>query len=130
MANLYNEYNKPMRFDGDIIITDPCYIMNEDTKPDYSTSPKLLDFFSKAGCHYPEARDYEDARIPTFEEFCKMERFPNDEDSFYTAETKYTLYKFHVLDASNPIMYSETFEEEKAAYNEVNYKWLEENITD
>ena len=21
MANLYNEYNKPMRFDGDIIIT-------------------------------------------------------------------------------------------------------------
>ena len=48
MANLYNEYNKPMRFDGDIIITDPCYIMNDDTQPDYSTSPEWWDFFSKA----------------------------------------------------------------------------------
>ena len=138
MANLYNEYNKSMRFDGDIIITDPCYIMNEDTKPDYSTSPKLLDFFSKAyieqvepyGCRYPEARDYEDARIPTFEEFCEKQRFPNDEDDFYTAETKYTLYKFHVLDSKHPIMYSETFEKEEKAYRKAMYEWSEKNITD
>ena len=138
MANLYNEYNKPMRFDGDIIITDPCYIMNEDTKPDYSTSPEWWDYFSKAYVeqetpyvkyHYPDASEYEDARIPTFEEFCKMERFPEN-DSFYTEETKVALYEFHVINVKKPMMYSETFEKEKAAYNKANYEWHEKNITD
>ena len=138
MANLYNEYNKPMRFDGDIIITDPCYIMNEDTKPDYSTSPNWWDFYSKAYVeqeipyvkyHYPDASEYEDARIPTFEEFCKMEHFPDDDD-FYTEETKVALYEFHVINAKKPMMYSETFEKEKAAYNKAQYEWNEKNITD
>ena len=138
MANLYNEYNKPMRFDGDIIITDPCYIMNDDTKPDYSTSPEWWDFFSKAYLtqevpyktyHYPEASEYEDARIPTFEEFCKMEHFPENH-SFYDEETKNFLYEFHVINATHPEMYSETFEKEKAAYYEAQYKWQDENESD
>ena len=125
MANLYNEYNKPMRFDGDIIITDPCYIMNKDTKPDYSTSPSWWDFYSKAN-----ASEYDDARIPTFEEFCKMEHFPDDDDDFYTEETKVALYEFHVINAKKPMMYSETFEKEKAAYHKAQYEWNEKNITD
>ena len=124
MANLYNEYNKPMRFDGDIIITDPCYIMNKDTKPDYSTSPNWWDYFSKAN-----ESEYDDARIPTFEEFCKIEHFPDDDD-FYTEKTKVALYEFHVINAKNPMLYSETFEKEKAAYNKANYEWHEKNITD
>ena len=36
--------NTPIRFDGDIIITDPCYIVK---KQDMSTSPKWEDFMDR-----------------------------------------------------------------------------------
>ena len=29
--NIYNQYNRFVRFVGDIIITDPCYIIREDS---------------------------------------------------------------------------------------------------
>lgn len=35
-----------MKFVGDIIITDPCYIMIKKEK-DYSSMPNLMDFYSK-----------------------------------------------------------------------------------
>ena len=68
------EYNTPIHFDGDIIITDPCYIMNEDNE-DKKEYPSWWDFVSKSykkenGSYYvPKAKDYPDARPKTFEDF-------------------------------------------------------------
>ena len=59
-----------------------------------------------------------------------MEHIPDDDDDFQTEETKVALYEFHVINAKNPIMYSETCEKEKAAYNKAKYEWNEKNITD
>ncbi len=54
MCRLEREYydryqdSDPMEFDGDIIITDPCYIMKEnEDKVDYSTSPNWWDYVTK-----------------------------------------------------------------------------------
>lgn len=64
-----------MKFNGDIIITDPCYIMK---KPDYSKMPKYEDFFShlrkeidengEEHNYYDESL-YPDARDKTIEEY-------------------------------------------------------------
>lgn len=68
------EYNTPIRFDGDIIITDPCYIMNRDNE-DKEEYPSWWDFLSKSykkenGTYYrPKPEDYPDARPKTFEDF-------------------------------------------------------------
>lgn len=46
----YEQYqdSEPMEFDGDIIITDPCYIMRDDEEPyDYSASPDWWDYVTK-----------------------------------------------------------------------------------
>ena len=45
-------YNIPVRFDGDIIITDPCYIMNKKNddrfnEKGYCNGPSWWDFVSK-----------------------------------------------------------------------------------
>ena len=45
--NIYNQYNLFVRFVGDIIITDPCYIIREDSKMNYKTYPEMEDYYSK-----------------------------------------------------------------------------------
>lgn len=68
------EYNTPIRFNGDIIITDPCYIINKDNtkKEKY---PSWWDFLSKSykkedGTYYiPKPEDYPDARPKTVEDY-------------------------------------------------------------
>lgn len=71
------EYNTPIRFDGDIIITDPCYIMNEENE-DKKEYPSWWDFFSKSykkenGSYYmPVPEDYPDARPKTFDDFLRL----------------------------------------------------------
>lgn len=68
------ETNTPIRFDGDIIITDPCYIINKDNE-DKEEYPSWWDFVSKSykkedGSYYiPKVEDYPDVRPKTFEDF-------------------------------------------------------------
>ncbi len=54
--NLYERFidSETMHFDGDIIITDPCYV-TKDTKQDYSTYPNREDYFKYNNiCDYPD----------------------------------------------------------------------------
>lgn len=74
------EYNIPIRFDGDIIITDPCYIINRDND-DKAKYPSWTDYLSKATYeiskdgekiyHMPKATDYPDVRKKSFEDCFK-----------------------------------------------------------
>lgn len=72
-----------MRFDGDIIITDPCYIMNHEND-DKTNCPGWWDFVSKTyrkddGTYYvPEPEDYPDARPKEFPDYL-MECYGNEE---------------------------------------------------
>ena len=70
-------YNTPVQFDGDIIITDPCYIMNHDND-DPTPIPAWWDFLSKAAgetfdgttrYNYPKPEDYPDCREATAADF-------------------------------------------------------------
>ena len=45
--NLCNQYNRFVRFVGDILITDPCFIIREDRKMNYNAYPKMEDYYSK-----------------------------------------------------------------------------------
>ena len=64
------EYNKPVQFDGDIIITDPCYLMRKGDDNqlvhvlgfDLIQKPKYKGFFScmPVPNKMPSEKDYED----------------------------------------------------------------------
>lgn len=72
--------SEPMEFDGDIIITDPCYIMRE---RDESDRPKWSDFHPyKSICDYP---DY-DERTKTSKMFSEnSERYHKADDEWREA---------------------------------------------
>ena len=52
MSNLYAIFNTPVRFDGDIIITDPCYIIRD------RDSEQLIDTLNIERVAYPKPKDY------------------------------------------------------------------------
>lgn len=122
----YDRYldSEPMAFDGDIIITDPCYIMNDKNNLDFSNSPSWWEFVSKAtteersngkGGTYtcynmPKPEDYPDCRVKTKEDY--------GEDKFL-----YELEKTH----NPPIMFSPTLKSEWDAYHKAEEAWR--NIT-
>ena len=122
----YDRYldSEPMEFDGDIIITDPCYIMNDKNDLDFKNSPSWWEFVSKVtteersngkGGTYtcynmPKAEDYPDCRVKTKEDY--------GEDKFL-----YELEK----DCNPPIMFSPTLKSEWDAYHKAEEAWR--NIT-
>lgn len=67
-----------MKFVGDIIITDPCYVMIKKEK-DWNSYPNLMDFYSKKSIKTdkkgnempicPKAEDYDDAEDITLEDY-------------------------------------------------------------
>lgn len=117
-------YNTPIRFDGDIIITDPCYIMREDKKIDYSTMPYWWDFVTKTKTvtkngevyHYPpKATDYPDCR----------EKISED----YVGDIAQAQYLLDSMLTNKPLI-SPTLEAEWRMANEAKEKWKEENKDD
>ena len=67
--NPYDIYldSEPVEYDGDIIITDPCYLVSHDETGE-ATYPKYSDYIS-----YEEAKDYPDCRELTEEEIEKLD---------------------------------------------------------
>lgn len=67
-------YNTPIRFDGDIIITDPCYIINYDNE-DNVPYPHWSDYVTHPSANkhaMPKPEDYPDCRPKTVLD-CKTE---------------------------------------------------------
>lgn len=121
-------YNTPLRFDGDIIITDPSYIIKHEIIQDYSAYPCWWDFVSKAtykiytdtnGKQFksytmPEPSDYPDCHNKTIDDY------PDDEK-----------YMFEVHQhLREDLKHSDIFNEEWKAYTEACEKWEHENIND
>lgn len=115
--NTYNDYNSKMKFSGDIIITDPCYIINHDN--DVRNSPKIEDFFSvlatkkidgKTYNVMPTANDYPDRRLVKESDF----------SSKVSAKLHLDMLQ-HLLDFKKeiPLYYftSDTFIKEKKTYD-------------
>lgn len=97
-----------MRFKGDIIITDPCYICKE--KEEVGRYPKVKDYFS-----YDEKDDYPDYR--------KM-----DEREIKEVEKETGFPRRFLLDEW--IHKSEQYEKENKKYEEALQEYRENNISD
>lgn len=139
MTNLMEEeinkrrkaYNKEVRFDGDIIITDPCYIMNKENddrfdKDGNTKSPCWWDFVSKTtstvcdsgfGSTYlrynmPKPEDYPDCRKKTLDDY-------KDNVDKLLAQTEM------LLDSrgKKPVMFSPTLQAEWDAYHKASEEW-------
>lgn len=115
------EYNKQIRFDGDIIITDPCYIINKENKDD-EKCPAQWDFLSRfhvrddGGRCLPEPEDYPDARPKTFDDFL-MEARGNSK--LAKAEQRLDSCFGEVVP-----MISDTLQKELAEYNKAVLEYL------
>lgn len=123
-----------MKFKGDIIITDPCYIMK---KPDLSKRPKLENFISRLRKEVDEDGKehifydvtlYPDVRDETLEEYLApyktLAHFQPKAVDFLTKDY-YDLKKHGDLPKI-----SELFNKEESAYKAAIEKWDEENETD
>lgn len=123
-----------MKFNGNIIITDPCYIMK---KPDYSKMPKYEDFFSylrkeidddgKENTYY-DILAYQDVRDETLEEYLA----PYKNDAIFNSQMIEWLTKdyYNLKENGNLSKVSSIFQKEEAAYNAAFDKWYEENEGD
>lgn len=123
-------YNTPIRFDGDIIITDPCYIMRKDSQPDYSTSPSWWDFVSRTTSEEitSNGRTFKRYNMPKPEDYpdCREKNrgdYGNDEASILRAALELCIHE------KKP-MFSPTLQAELDAYHEAEEKWQEENMSD
>lgn len=116
-------YNKRIKFDGDIIITDPCYIINKKNDDRFDengncNSPSWWDFISKTTktlvddgnggswirYNIPKPQDYPDCRIKTLED-CR-------------SESEKILLKI-----SDTIMFSPTLQAEWDAYHKADEEY-------
>lgn len=99
-----------MRFKGDIIITDPCYICKE--KKEVGEYPKAKDYFSHSReKDYPDYRKMSDEEI---EELAKESRLP----------------KKLLLKMDGWIHKSEQYEKENKKYEEALQEYRKNNISD
>lgn len=140
--NLCNQYNHFVRFVGDILITDPCYIIRKDRKMNYNTYPKMEDYYSKykiiGDGHkgYPTPDMYEDV---IYIEMKKPLRIYDLPESHLTPEIKAKLvdaYETWIRGTRTKdpnihvISLSLTYETENKAYNEAVAKWEKEQEDD
>lgn len=125
-----------MKFVGDVIITDPCYIMIKKEK-DYNSYPNWWDFFSKSykytdndgkERHYlPNAIDYPDVECMSFEDYVKK----NCKLDIHSLDRKEILYLKKLYNFSlELISKSKTFDLEKRKFDLAMEKWEKENMDD
>lgn len=140
--NLCNQYNRFVRFVGDILITDPCYIIREDRKMNYKAYPKMEDYYSKykiiGDGHkgYPTPDMYEDVTWIDMKRPLRTWELPK---SHLTPEKEEALVEsYHVwingVKTDNPnirkVAISLTYEAENQAYNDAVKKWETEQEDD
>lgn len=119
-------YNTPIRFDGDIIITDPCYIIREDDTEqliheltfEQVEKPKQEDYYSCTPKHkgLPGPEDYQDCIVLDLDD---PRITPNMKDlyqSLYEMTKSVGIYNEEELAKWLKAPYSETYEKENAAY--------------
>ena len=117
------EYNENIRFDGDIIITDPCYFVKSvfyNDPPcwwDYITRHKTEVKDGKTYYHLPSVKDYPDCR-----ELClsDLDKYKQEGLDFY--ETKVIEYRKRKSEGRS-LMISDTYEKEKKAYQQAEKNW-------
>ena len=107
--NTYNRYldSEPMEFDGDIIITDPCYICKE--KEEIGGYPFLSDFLS-----YNSEAEYPDCREMTQNEINRLD----------------PLSKILIALDPKKRYASKQYKEEKSKYEEAIKKYNQDNVSD
>ena len=140
--NLYNQYNRFVRFVGDILITDPCFIIREDCKMNYNAYPKMEDYYSKykiigdghKGYLTPDM--YEDVTWIDMKNPCastsvsKSTLSPEEEHAIAVAYRDWQNGE-HTSDPNiHRVPFSPTYETEKKAYNNAVAKWEEEQGDD
>ena len=141
-------YNVPIRFDGDIIITDPCYIIREDKEKqlihelqfEKVEEPRVQDYFSvlsKYG-HRPDDEDYPD---------CIMLDYDDPRVSPWLVEIRRELYASfkkmvealgddhrkeldEILESYKKVPYSPTYKKESIAFDEAMWRYEENNPRD
>lgn len=140
----YNNYNKFVAFNGDVLITDPCYIIREDHKTNWNTRPKIKDYFTKCSLigeepnityGYPLPKMYDDA-IATLKKkpdisLIFKDNTPKDLANKITLENE----NWWSGDKTENILirkvyFSPTYELEKSRYDKAIKKWESEQIED
>ena len=106
-----------MYFKGDIIITDPCYIMNKDNSDDIMNSPSWWDYISQI--HYEiktdkDGKEYKQYKLP------KPEDYPDCQDK-PLEKCKGVLER--ELQKKGKLKYSPTLEAEWDAYHKARDEW-------
>ena len=122
----YCDYGNSMRFDGDIIITDPCYVVknNRASMEDY---PSFWDYLSKATWivdekgqkryHYPKPEEYPDCRIA-------------ERKDFQDGKIGDIEFRLEVELANYPRKVSDTLKAEVEKWHEAKNNWHEKNKDD
>ena len=127
MSNIYGKYNFPVRFDGDIIITDPCYIMRKQNW-DWKDCPSWWDYVSKVTTEEVYREDgthYTRYNPPTPEMYpdCRPKQLSDYDDN----EHGKLMFKLDVLlRPEKPRMHSDTLEAEYKAHHKAEEKWRRE----
>lgn len=120
-----------MKFFGDIIITDPCYIMK---KQDVSKKPKYEDYFSKLRKEidsngithiYYDILSYPDVRDETIDEYLEPYLSLNPKTINFLKRDYYNLKK-----EGNLPKISIIFQKEEKEYTKALKKWCEESDRD
>ena len=138
--NLCNQYNRFVRFIGDILITDPCYIIREDRKMNYKTYPNMEDYYSKykiiGNGHkgYPTPDMYEDVTCVDMKKpFDNIVEAAKSSDKWTQAAESYDKW-IRGEKTKDPnirrVAISPTYEAENKAYNEAVTKWEKEQEDD
>lgn len=143
------EFNTPVRFDGDIIITDPCYLMRQNSRPDYTKAPHWWDFVSKVTYeeitdsngktfkryNIPEATDYPDCRDKTMQDY--IDEVSRNNENYYEGELTLSdikkraemNFRIALLKDDKP-QFSPTLNAEWEAYYKAEEEWKENNVSD
>lgn len=138
--NLCNQYNRFVRFVGDILITDPCYIIREDRKMNYNAYPNMEDYYSKykiiGNGHkgYPTPDMYEDVTwVDMKKPFDNIVEAAKSSDKWTQAAESYDKW-IRGEKTKDPnirrVAISPTYEAENKAYNEAVTKWEKEQEDD
>lgn len=140
--NLCNQYNRLVRFVGDIILTDPCYIIREDHKRNFNTYPNIEEYYSKykiiGNGHkgYPTPDMYEDVTWIDMERPLRPYELPITHRTHEREHEAAEAFDKWIRGerTQNPrirrVAFSLTYEAENQAYNEAVKKWEDEQVDD